>query len=520
MVVVGSGVAGLTAALHLREAGLHVTVVTKENIDDGSTRWAQGGIAAVLDPLDTPAAHAEDTLVAGVGLGDPAAVEVLVTEGPARVRELMRLGAEFDRYPDGSLMLGREGGHHANRIVHAGGDATGAEVQRALHAAVRRDPWIRLVEHALVLDLLKDATGRVAGVTLHVVGEGTEDGVGAILARAVVLATGGMGQIYRSTTNPVVSTGDGVALALRAGAAVTDIEFVQFHPTALYLGAAGDTVQQPLVSEALRGAGAYLVDADGKRFMVGQHELAELAPRDVVAKGIFRQARAEGTDHVYLDARHVPELTERFPTITMACFAAGVDPRVDLIPVAPAAHYASGGVRTDLAGRTTIPGLYACGEVACTGVHGANRLASNSLLEGLVFSRRIAADILRDLPPQGDPVPADGPGVVLRAELRPRLQEEMTTGAGVLRTGASLRGTAGGLADLAAPGDRPYTASWEATNLLTVASALVAAAVRREETRGCHWREDFPSDSPTWRGHLVAGIGAAGRLTETWEALS
>src|SRR5439155_9502015 len=293
--VVGSGVAGLTAALHLREAGLHVTVVTKVNIDDGSTRWAQGGIAAVLDPLDTPGAHAEDTLVAGVGLGDPAAVEVLVTEGPARVRELMRLGARFDRYPDGRLMLTREGGHHANRIVHAGGDATGAEVQRALHAAVHRDPWIRLVEHALVLDLLRDPTGRACGVTLHVLGEGTEDGVGAVLARAVVLATGGMGQIFAATTNPVVSTGDGVALALRAGATVTDIEFVQFHPTALYLGAGSgaargaspEAAQQPLISEALRGEGAYLVDGDGKRFMVGQHELAELAPRDVVAKAIF-----------------------------------------------------------------------------------------------------------------------------------------------------------------------------------------------------------------------------------------
>src|SRR5205814_2364605 len=284
--VVGSGIAGLTAALHLREAGLQVTVVTKVNIDDGSTRWAQGGIAAVPDPLDTPAAHAQDTLVAGVGLADPAAVEGLVTEGPARVRELMRWGAEFDRYPDGRLMLTREGGHHANRVVHAGGDATGAEVQRALHAAVRRDPWIRLVEHARVVDLLTDRAGRACGVTLHVLGEGTEDGVGAVLARAVVLATGGMGQIFAATTNPVVSTGDGVAVALRAGAVVTDVEFVQFHPTALYVGgsAAG---QQPLVSEALRGEGAYLVDADGKRFMVGQHELAELAPRDVVAKGIF-----------------------------------------------------------------------------------------------------------------------------------------------------------------------------------------------------------------------------------------
>src|SRR5688572_17696688 len=222
VVVVGSGIAGLTCALHLREAGLHVTVVTKVNIDDGSTRWAQGGIAAVLDPMDTPEAHAADTLVAGVGLCDPAAVEVLVTEGPARVRELMRWGTRFDRHDDGSLMLTREGGHHANRIAHAGGDATGAEVQRALHTAVRRDPWIRLVEHALVLDLLRDADGRACGLTLHVLGEGSDDGVGAVLARAVVLATGGMGQIFASTTNPIVSTGDGVALALRAGAVVTD----------------------------------------------------------------------------------------------------------------------------------------------------------------------------------------------------------------------------------------------------------------------------------------------------------
>ena len=519
VVVVGSGVAGLTAALHLREAGLHVTVVTKVNIDDGSTRWAQGGIAAVLDPLDSPGAHAEDTLVAGVGLGDPAAVEVLVTEGPARVRELIRWGAQFDRYADGTLMLTREGGHHANRIVHAGGDATGAEVQRALHASVRRDPWIRLVEHALVLDLLRDPTGRACGVTLHVLGEGTEDGVGAILARAVVLATGGMGQVFAATTNPVVSTGDGVALALRAGAEVTDIEFVQFHPTALYLGLGASIEQQPLVSEALRGEGAYLVDGDGKRFMVGQHELAELAPRDVVAKAIFRQLRASGTDHVYLDARHVPDLVHRFPTITASCLAVGVDPTVELIPVAPAAHYASGGVRTDLAGRTSIPGLYACGEVACTGVHGANRLASNSLLEGLVFARRIAQDILRDLPAQLDPVPVPGPGGVLRADLRTPLQQAMSAGAGVLRSAASLDTASAALAALAGPGPRPNTASWEATNLLTVATALVGAATRREETRGCHWREDFPSASPRWRGHLLAGLDGDGRPTRTWEAL-
>jgi L-aspartate oxidase len=547
VVVVGSGIAGLTAALHLRESGLHVTVVTKVNIDDGSTRWAQGGIAAVLDPLDTPAAHAADTEVAGVGLCDPAAVRVLVEEGPTRVRELIRLGASFDRSPDGTLMLTREGGHRANRIVHAGGDATGAEVQRALHAAVHRDPWIRVVDHALVLDLLRapakrsrtapsqvpsmggvagsgkaSREGRACGVTLHVLGEGAEDGVGAILARAVVLATGGMGQVFAATTNPVVSTGDGIGLALRAGAAVTDLEFVQFHPTALVVS--GDAPQQPLVSEALRGEGAHLVDADGKRFMVGQHELAELAPRDVVAKGIHRVMLASGEDHVYLDARHLGGefLARRFPTIVASCLAAGIDPATDLIPVAPAAHYASGGVRTDLAGRTSIHGLYACGEVSCTGVHGANRLASNSLLEGLVFARRIATDIAADLPPPADPAPfpSEGEAWAIEPDIRAPLQQAMTRGAGVLRSVESLTATAAELTRLGAVRARPRTASWEAANLLTVASALVAAAYARQETRGCHWREDFPDARDEWLGHLLAGIGPTGSLTETWEPIT
>ncbi|RKN17079.1 L-aspartate oxidase [Micromonospora musae] len=534
VIVVGSGVAGLTAALHLRETGLHVTVVTKVNIDDGSTRWAQGGIAAVLDPADTPAAHASDTEIAGVGLCDPAAVRVLVEEGPIRLRELMRIGAEFDRNPDGSLMLTREGGHRADRIVHAGGDATGAEVQRALHAAVRRDPWIRLVEHALVLDLLRapgdgpDGLGPACGITLHVLGEGSEDGVGAILARAVVLATGGMGQIFAATTNPAVSTGDGVALAMRAGAAVTDVEFVQFHPTALIVpeqaGVPGTgRAQQPLVSEALRGEGAYLVDGDGKRFMVGQHELAELAPRDVVAKGIHRVLLATGADHVFLDARHLGGdfLARRFPTIVASCLAIGVDPATDLIPVAPAAHYASGGVRTDLRGRTSIPGLYACGEVACTGVHGANRLASNSLLEGLVFSRRIAEEIGVGLPEQARPAEVGawvgGTGWVVPAEGTPTLQRAMTRGAGVLRSAETLAATAGVLTDLGTGRGRPRMADWEATNLITVASTLVAAAYARQETRGCHWREDFPTADERWLGHLVEAVGAHGRLTQQWE---
>ena len=508
VVVVGSGVAGLTAALHATRAG-SVLLVTKVLVDDGSTRWAQGGVAAALGQDDDPEQHLQDTLVAGVGLCDVDAVRVLCTEGPARLRELVARGAAFDRDPSGELALTREGGHSRDRIVHAGGDATGAEVQRALVAAVQASPVIRLVEHALVLDLLRTADGRAAGVTLHVLGEGTEDGVGAVHARAVVLATGGMGQVYASTTNPSVSTGDGVALALRAGAAVADLEFVQFHPTALFLGA-GSTGQQPLVSEAMRGEGAFLVDPDGKRVItVDDHPLADLAPRDVVAKAIHRRMRERGDDHVLLDARHLGEdlLLHRFPTIVARCREAGVDPVRAPIPVAPAAHYASGGVRTDLDGRTDVPGLYACGEVACTGVHGANRLASNSLLEGLVFAARIGQDLARSLPPQGEPQPLDGDAVLVDASVRAELGVAMTVGAGVLRSGDSLSAAAARLAEL---GRRttcePSPAAWEATDLHTVATALVSAAALRQETRGAHWREDHPEADDAWRGHLVTTL--------------
>ncbi len=494
VVVVGSGVAGLTAALHCARAG-SVLLVTKVLVDDGSTRWAQGGVAAALGPDDSPDEHQRDTLVAGVGLCDEAAVQVLCEEGPARLRELMALGAAFDRDPSGELSLTREGGHHRDRIVHAGGDATGAEVQRALVAAVRADGRIRLVEHALVLDLLRTADGRAAGVTLHVLGEGTEDGVGSVHARAVVLATGGMGQVFSSTTNPSVSTGDGVALALRAGAAVADLEFVQFHPTALYLGASEG--QQPLVSEAVRGEGAVLVDAAGHRVITTEdHPLADLAPRDVVAKAIHRRMLERDEECVYLDARHLGEelLLRRFPTIVARCRAAGIDPVVDLVPVAPAAHYASGGVRTDLSGRTDVPGLYACGEVACTGVHGANRLASNSLLEGLVFAARIGADLERSLPPAADPVPPTGEAVLVDPSVRADLGRAMTRGAGVLRSADGLAGASAALAELATRrSDAPGPDAWEATDLLTVAGALVAAASAREETRGAHWREDHPA---------------------------
>ncbi|KAB8175664.1 L-aspartate oxidase [Microbispora catharanthi] len=525
-VVIGSGIAGLTVALRHVELDprARVLVVTKDVLSAGSTRWAQGGIAAVLDPEDTPDEHLRDTLVAGVGLCDEEAVRVLVTEGPDALKRLMSHGAEFDRDTDGELQLTREGGHHRNRIVHAGGDATGAEVQRALAEAVLAEPRIEVIEHALALDLLLDAEGHACGVTLHVMGEGARDGVGAVRAGAVVLASGGMGQVYAATTNPVVSTGDGVALALRAGAVVRDIEFVQFHPTVLWLGE-GSTGQQPLVSEAVRGEGAVLIDSNGERFMQGVHELADLAPRDVVAKAIMRQMARTGADHVYLDATHFGEekWRSRFPTILAVCREHGIDPVTEPIPVAPAAHYASGGVRTDLHGRTSVPGLYACGEVACTGVHGANRLASNSLLEGLVYGERIAADLAagnltRDLTPR-EPVPADDrPEGLVDPRTRPRVQSHMSRGAGVLRSDRSLAQVTRALSDArwTPVAVEPCTESWEATNLLTVASALVAAAAVREETRGSHWREDHPDrDDAHWRAHIDIALTAEG-LTLTY----
>ncbi|WP_165987103.1 L-aspartate oxidase [Streptomyces sp. YIM 98790] len=532
VVVVGSGVAGLTAALRCAAAGLTTVIVTKALLDDGSTRWAQGGIAAALGTGDSPEQHLADTLVAGAGLCDEDAVRILVTEGPGAVRRLIADGARFDTAPSGEIALTREGGHHRRRIAHAGGDATGAEISRALVEAVRR-AGIETIEHALVLDLLKDSAGRAAGVSLHVMGEGRHDGVGAVHAPAVVLATGGMGQVFAATTNPAVSTGDGVALALRAGAEVSDLEFVQFHPTVLYLGPEAEG-QQPLISEAVRGEGAHLVDASGVRFMLGRHELAELAPRDIVAKGIMRRMHEQDASHMFLDGRHFGAAMwrDRFPTILAACRAHGIDPVTEPVPVAPAAHYASGGVRTDEHGRTTVPGLYACGEVACTGVHGANRLASNSLLEGLVFAERICREIARQAAGEttvparsgaagtgragatdgeGGPLASLPPQRLLPPEARQEIQRIMTRGAGVLRSAAGLDRAAAELDALAEravdkPGE-PGTESWETSNLHLVARVLVAAAREREETRGSHWREDFPErDDARWRRHLIVRL--------------
>src|SRR6187200_555991 len=360
VVVIGSGIAGLTAALRLRGEVGKVLVVTKDVLAAGSTQWAQGGIAAALGPGDTPEEHEVDTLVAGAGACDRAAVEVLVTEGPDAVRELIALGTVFDHDPDGELSLTREGGHHRDRIAHAGGDATGAEIQRALIAAIERAPEIEVVQHALAVDLLLAADGGVAGLTLHVMGEGQRDGVGAVLCRAIVLASGGLGQVFSQTTNPAVSTGDGMALALRAGAVLRDLEFVQFHPTVMYLGPESRG-QQPLISEAVRGEGAFLVDFDGERFMRGVHELGDLAPRDVVAKAIMRRMRETGSEHVWLDARGfgAAKWERRFPTILATCRSHGIDPVTELVPVAPACHYASGGVATDLHGQSSLHGLFA-----------------------------------------------------------------------------------------------------------------------------------------------------------------
>src|SRR5687768_18453809 len=380
--VVGSGVAGLHTAWRA-SVGADVMLLTKRSLFDSATAYAQGGIAAALGAGDSPKLHSQDTLAAGAALCDEEAVRVLVEEGPARVRELQVAGAEFDLTPNGALRLGREAAHSRRRIVHSHGDRTGAEVARTLVERVKESPRTKVLERARVLDLIVE-DGRCAGVRASVAGDAVE-----IRADATVLATGGGGQVYRYTTNPVVATGDGYAIAHRAGVTLSDMEFVQFHPTAL------DTPENPLalVSEAVRGEGATLVNERGVRFMKKAHRLAELAPRDIVARAIARQQRAGHA--VFLDARKLSStFARRFPGILALCRARGIDPRRDLIPVTPAAHYMMGGIVTDLCGRSDLRRLYAVGEVSRTGVHGANRLASNSLLEGLVFAERVARDVI------------------------------------------------------------------------------------------------------------------------------
>ena len=493
VIVIGSGIAGLTAALSARDKGLSVLLLTKDVLSTGSTSWAQGGIAAALGPGDSPDQHFQDTLEAGAGLCDQESVRILVQEGPAAVKRLINLGATFDLDSSGNVALTREGGHRRDRIAHAGGDATGAEISRALVAKVLADPKVRIFEHALVLDLLKDKNERVCGVTLHVMGKGKIDGVGAALARAVVLATGGLGAVFEQTTNPLVATGDGVALALRAGATVADLEFVQFHPTVLWSGS-DSRGSQPLISEAVRGEGAILRNINGEAFMSTIHPMKDLAPRDVVAHAVHEEIIKSGKPYVYLDGTKLGEniWLQRFPNILSSCRKIGIDPLVDLIPVVPAAHYASGGVVSDMTGKTDIPGLFAVGECANTGVHGANRLASNSLLEGLVVAERVA-NHLTDLPKQSEPLIENTPTNLIDGKVRKDITETTTTGAGAVRNATGLNKTIDKLSELAKKTTKlSSTQSWEATNLLTVSSFLSNAALRREESRGSHWRSDFP----------------------------
>jgi L-aspartate oxidase len=493
VIVIGSGIAGLTAALSARDKGLSVLLLTKDVLSTGSTSWAQGGIAAALGPGDSPDQHFQDTLEAGAGLCDQDSVRILVQEGPAAVKRLINLGATFDLDPSGNVALTREGGHRRDRIAHAGGDATGAEISRALVAKVLADPKVRIFEHALVLDLLKDKNERVCGVTLHVMGKGKIDGVGAALARAVVLATGGLGAVFQQTTNPLVATGDGVALALRAGATVADLEFVQFHPTVLWVGS-DSRGSQPLISEAVRGEGAILRNINGEAFMSSIHPMKDLAPRDVVAHAVHEEIIKSGKPYVYLDGTKLGENVwlQRFPNILSSCRKIGIDPLVEMIPVVPAAHYASGGVVSDMTGKTDIPGLFAVGECANTGVHGANRLASNSLLEGLVVAERVANQ-LTDLPTQSEPLIENVPTNLIDGKVRKDITETTTTGAGAVRNATGLNKTIDKLSELAQKTTKlSSTQSWEATNLLTVSSFLSNAAFRREESRGSHWRSDFP----------------------------
>jgi L-aspartate oxidase len=522
VVVLGSGAAGLSAALAVRPVR-SVLIVTKDQLDAGSTAWAQGGLAGVLDPHDSIENHVRDTLVAGAGLCNEANVRALVTEAPKALRYLMRLGAAFDPARDGEgPALTREGGHSHNRIVHSGGDQSGAEVQRTLDEnAVAAG--VEVMDRAFALDLVIGRTARgnpqAAGVRIaRIDEEGAVLDVGVVMARAVVLATGGYGQVFASTSNPPAVTGDGLAIALRAGVAVRDVEFVQFHPTVLWRGPDAEG-QQALISEAVRGEGAILFDGAGERVMTGVHPQEDLAPRDVVASAISRRmAAAPGgvDDHVFLDATHMGErFYSRFPGITAACRNAGIDPARERIPVAPAAHYVCGGVRAGLDGRTELAGLYAVGEVACTGVHGANRLASNSLTEGVVAGTRVGRDLAWELP---DPVEPDddhgAPSGLVAAEQRVAIRTAMSRHVGVLRSPDGLAAAADALAiPFDSPTAIPHRTSWEASNLLTVAQAVVAAATARTESRGCHRRTDHPEPRDMWLCHLDLRLDAHGGVT-------
>jgi L-aspartate oxidase len=514
VLVVGTGVAGLRTAIEAARHG-DVIVLAKEAVDLSNTSWAQGGIAAVLAADDTVDSHVADTLEAGAGLCDAAAARTLVEEGPREIAQLLEWGMQLDRGSDGRPALGLEGGHRHARIVHSDGDATGHELARCLIERTRATRGIRVFDRCFAVDLLRapDGTGRVTGaLTWH-----PRHGLQIIWARATVLASGGAGQVFRETTNPKVTTGDGIAMAWRAGAELSDLEFFQFHPTALYVAGAG----RMLISEAVRGEGAHLVDRAGTRFMQQVHPMAELAPRDIVSKSIVRHLAGTGEGHVFLDCSHFPagRFAERFPGLHRMLAGFDIDPSRDRIPVTPAAHYMIGGVRTDLDGRTSLPGLWACGEAAANGVHGANRLASNSLLEGLVFGRRVAESIVRDAPGEALPrqvasdVTTSAHGELDLADIRSSLRSAMWRNVGIERHGSKLPDVLGMFEFWGRYGmDEVFESpeGWEVQNLLTVGCLMARAALERAESRGTHQRTDAPATDPAQALHLDWSIDRAG----------
>ena len=509
VLVIGSGVAGLRAAMAAAQHS-DVIVLAKSKLDQSNTAWAQGGIAAVVDETDTFADHIRNTLDAGAGLCDEPVVRKVVEAGPRLVRELIELGMPFDRDLAGHLHLGREGGHTAHRILHADGDATGWALAQTLLKVVAANERVRLFDQCFALDLLTDGDGgnRCLGAITH----HPRYGLQMIWAKATIIASGGCGQVYRETTNPTVATGDGLAMAYRAGAEVADLEFMQFHPTVLYVAGAS----RALITEAVRGEGAYLVDRSGHRFMVGEHELAELAPRDIVSRAILRQLSRGDGNGVFLDARHLGHdfFAQRFPGITKLLAQFEIDPGEHLIPIRPAAHYMIGGIWVDDQNRTTIDGLYAAGEAACTGLNGANRLASNSLLEGLVCGEE-AGRLCREhvetasgapkLPVKlvSDIRPSDRSELDL-ADVRSTLRAVMWRHVGIERSGPRLN-EVGEMFDFWAR----YTldkifddkAGWEVQNLLMTGAMMVRAAAWRGESRGTHYRTDHPAADPAARVH-------------------
>ncbi len=484
-IVVGAGIAGLMAAIKL--APLRVTVICKTRLGFGAaTDWAQGGIAAAMGKDDSPSLHAIDTQLAGAGINDEKIVEILTHDAPARIEELLLLGATFDRTDSGELALGREAAHQRRRIVKAGGDATGHEILKTLIQAIRSMPSIRVVEDTTADDLILDGE-RVCGIYAH----DNESGEPvAYAAPAVVLATGGIGRLYRYTTNPVEATGDGIAIAARAGATLADMEFVQFHPTALAIG----RDPMPLVTEAVRGEGATLVNDLGERFMLNEHPDAELAPRDVVARATFEQLQRGRS--VGLDARDTigDAFPKKFPTVFGFCRSAGIDPRTERIPIAPAAHYHMGGIAVDEWGRSSLAGLWACGEASATGVHGANRLASNSLLEALVYGARVATSIAasRESKSGAGTIAPFAPATrIARGESQAisDLRNVMYANVGLVRTESGLREAHARIAELEAAFP---SATNELRNLLVVARLIADAAFARRESRGSHYRTDYP----------------------------